>query len=126
MIKRPRRLRSTANVRALVRETHLNKSGLVYPIFVVEGEGIKREISSLKDCYHYSVDMLDDEIKELKSLGINSVMLFGIPELKDEEATSAYDENGIVQKAIRRIKSYLSKKIIVIFILIYTIIIIIM
>ena len=106
MIKRPRRLRSTANVRALVRETHLNKSGLVYPIFVVEGEGIEREISSLKDCYHYSVDMLDDEIKELKSLGINSVMLFGIPELKDEEATSAYDENGIVQKAIRRIKSY--------------------
>jgi len=106
MIKRPRRLRSTANVRALVRETHLNKSGLVYPIFVVEGEGIKSEISSLKDCYHYSVDMLDDEIKELKSLGINSVMLFGIPELKDEEATSAYDENGIVQKAIRRIKSY--------------------
>ena len=106
MIKRPRRLRSTANVRALVRETHLNKSGLVYPIFVVEGEGIKREISSLKDCYHYSVDMLDDEIKELKSLGINSVMLFGIPELKDEEATSAYDENGIVQKAIKRIKSY--------------------
>ena len=106
MIKRLRRLRSTANVRALVRETHLNKSGLVYPIFVVEGEGIKREISSLKDCYHYSVDMLDDEIKELKNLGINSVMLFGIPELKDEEATSAYDENGIVQKAIRRIKSY--------------------
>ena len=106
MIKRPRRLRSTANVRALVRETHLNKSGLVYPIFVVEGEGIKSEISSLKDCYHYSVDMLDDEIKELKSLGINSVMLFGIPELKDEEATSAYDENGIVQKAIKRIKSY--------------------
>ena len=106
MIKRPRRLRSTANVRALVRETHLNKSGIVYTIFVVEGEGIKREFSSLKDCYHYSVDMLDDEIKELKSLGINSVMLFGIPELKDEEATSAYDENGIVQKAIRRIKSY--------------------
>ena len=73
MIKRPRRLRSTANVRALVRETHLNKSGLVYPIFVVEGEGIKREISSLKDCYHYSVDMLDDEIKELKEKISNAI-----------------------------------------------------
>lgn len=106
MIKRPRRLRNNPSVRALIKETHLNKAGLVYPLFVVEGENIKREISSLKDCYHYSVDMLDDEIKELKELGINSIMLFGIPNYKDETASSACDDNGIIQKAIRRIKHF--------------------
>ncbi len=105
MIKRLRRLRGNEGIRALVKETHLNKSGLVYPIFVVEGEGIKTEIPSMKNCYHYSVDMLDDEIKELKNLGINAVMLFGIPKEKDEKGSGAYDENGIVQRAVRRIKN---------------------
>jgi len=104
MNKRPRRLRGDHNIRALVRETHISKNDLIYPLFVVEGEGIKKEIPSLKDCYHYSVDMLDDEIKELKSLGIMGVIIFGLPYHKDEVASGAFDEQGIVQKAIRKIK----------------------
>lgn len=105
IIKRPRRLRKNEIIRDMIRETNLSVKNLIYPIFVVEGNNIKTEIPSLKNCYHYSVDRLEEEINELKSLGINSVILFGIPEHKDDIASSAYDKDGIVQKAIRKIKS---------------------
>lgn len=105
IIQRPRRLRINQNIRDMVRETTLSVKDLIYPIFVVEGENIKSEIPSLKDCYHYSIDRLEEEIIELKKLGINSVILFGIPNHKDDIASSAYDENAVVQKAIKKIKS---------------------
>lgn len=105
IIKRPRRLRKNEIIRDMIRETNLSVKNLIYPIFVVEGNNIKTEIPSLKNCYHYSVDRLEEEINELKSLGINSVILFGIPEHKDDIASSAYDKDGIVQKAVRKIKS---------------------
>lgn len=101
---RMRRLRENALTRNLIRETHLSKDDLIYPIFAVEGTNIKREIPSMFDCYHYSIDRINEEIEELKSLGINYVLLFGVPDFKDVLGSSAYDENGIVQKAIREIK----------------------
>lgn len=104
MPKRPRRLRANESIRTIVRETQLQKHNLIYPIFVVEGNNIKKEIPSLKACFHYSVDMLDDEISELESLGIKSVIIFGVPDEKDECASSAFAEDGIVQKAVRTIK----------------------
>lgn len=104
LIKRPRRLRANAGIRNMVRETRIHKEDLVYPIFVVEGENIKREISSLPDCFHFSLDRLPEELKELSDLGIRSVLLFGIPDHKDAQGSSAYAEDGIVQKAIRKIK----------------------
>ena len=104
LIKRPRRLRSNKITRDLVRETHLNTDDFIYPLFIVEGHGIKKEISLLPNNYHLSVDMLEGEINELLTLGIKSVLLFGIPDLKDERGTGAYADNGIVQKAIREIR----------------------
>ncbi|WP_085828941.1 porphobilinogen synthase [Clostridium massiliodielmoense] len=105
IVKRPRRLRSNRVIRDLVRETTLSTDDFIYPLFVVEGNNIKKEISSLKGQYQLSVDMLEGEIKELISLGIKSVILFGIPDVKDEVGCGAYDDNGIVQKATREIKS---------------------
>lgn len=106
MLRRPRRLRANSAIRNLVRETKLNVEDLIYPLFIVEGEGIKSEISSLPDVYHFSLDMLDDEIKELKELGIEHVILFGIPHEheKDVCGKEAYNDNGIIQRAIRKIK----------------------
>ncbi len=106
MLRRPRRLRINKATRNLVRETKLNVEDLIYPLFIVEGENIKSEISSLTDVYHFSVDMLEDEIKELKELGIEHVLLFGIPHdhEKDYCASSGFDSNGIVQRAVRKIK----------------------
>lgn len=106
MLRRPRRLRVNTAIRNLVRETKLNVEDLIYPLFIVEGEGIKSEISSLPDVYHFSVDKLEDEIKELKELGIEHVILFGIPHdhEKNECGFEAYNDNGIVQRAIRKIK----------------------
>lgn len=105
MIYRPRRLRQSDEIRRLVRETKVTVDDLIYPLFIVEGNNIKREISSMEGNYHFSVDRLDEEIKEIVNLGIPGVLLFGIPDSKDEAGTSAYDNNGIVQKAIRKIKS---------------------
>jgi len=104
LINRPRRLRNSQALRSLVRETVLNTDDLVYPIFVVEGKGIKKEITSLKDQYHLSVDMLKDEINEIAQLGIKAVLLFGLPDSKDSLGSEAYHDNGIVQRAIREIK----------------------
>ncbi|CEI74097.1 MULTISPECIES: porphobilinogen synthase [Romboutsia] len=106
MLRRPRRLRVNKATRNLVRETKLNVEDFIYPLFVVEGENIKREISSLPDVYHFSLDMLEEEIKELKELGIEHVILFGIPHdhEKDPHGKEAYNDNGIIQRAIRKIK----------------------
>lgn len=103
-IYRPRRLRVNQAIRSLVQETSLTVNDFIYPLFVVEGKGIKREIPSLPNQYHYSVDMLGEEIKEIAALGIKAVLLFGLPHRKDSHGSEAYHEEGIVQRAIREIK----------------------
>uniref|UniRef100_UPI0038CD4D79 porphobilinogen synthase n=1 Tax=Zhenhengia yiwuensis TaxID=2763666 RepID=UPI0038CD4D79 len=103
-MKRPRRLRHNLAMREMVRETTLERRNLVYPLFVVEGENIKEEISSLKGIFHFSLDRLEEEIKELVNLGIQYVILFGIPNEKDAFGKEAYSETGIVQEAIRKVK----------------------
>ena len=104
MIKRPRRLRSNETLRKMVRETRVDKSSLIFPMFVKEGKGIREEIPSMKGQYRYSVDQMFYELEQLSKTGVSSVMLFGIPDHKDEVGSGAYDENGIVQRAIRQIK----------------------
>lgn len=104
MIKRPRRLRENAVIRKMVRETRLDKSSLVYPIFVMEGEGITEEIPSMPGQYRYSIDTFIVKLKELLAHGVSSVMIFGIPDQKDEIGSGAYDSNGIVQRALRAAK----------------------
>lgn len=104
MIKRGRRLRVNENMRSLVRETSLAPEDFILPLFVVEGNGIKKEIESLPDVYHYSIDMLDGVINEAVTLGIKGVILFGIPDHKDSCGSESFAEDGIVQKAIRKIK----------------------
>ena len=105
MINRPRRLRKTKAIRDLVCETKLNVEDFVYPLFVVEGKNIKKEIPSLPEVYHFSLDKLKKEILDLKNLGIKAIMLFGVPNEKDSVGSQAYAKDGIVQKAIRKIKS---------------------
>ena len=106
MIRRPRRLRATKAIRNLVRETKLQIEDLIYPLFIVDGENIKREIPSMEGVYHFSVDMLEDEIKELTELGIEHVLLFWVPddEKKDCCASEAFNPEGAVQRAVRKIK----------------------
>lgn len=101
---RPRRLRMNNQIRSLVKETRLCIDDLIYPIFLVEGNNIKKEISTLPGCYHFSVDMIKKEIEELVELGIKAVILFGVPDIKDGAGSEAYKEQGIVQKGIREIK----------------------
>jgi porphobilinogen synthase len=101
---RHRRLRQTANLRAMVRETHLHVEDLIYPLFVVEGEQVKQEVASMPGVYQLSLDYLNDEIAEVVELGIKSVIVFGVPREKDEVGSQAYCEHGIVQQAIRQIK----------------------
>ncbi|WNB93255.1 porphobilinogen synthase [Bacillus sp. NEB1478] len=102
--QRHRRLRKTDSMRSLVRETHLHASDFIYPLFFVEGDNVKKEVPSMPGVFHYSLDLLEGEIKEIESLGIQSIIVFGVPNDKDECGSSAYDHNGIVQKAIRQIK----------------------
>ena len=113
MLKRGRRLRTNSAIRDMVRETTLNSKDFIYPIFVVEGENIKKEISSMPGNYHYSVDRLHEVIKEVEYADISGILLFGIPEHKDLCGSEAYKDNGIVQKAIRKIKD-LNKDLLVI------------
>jgi porphobilinogen synthase len=103
-IVRNRRLRGSHALRNMVRETQLSVNDLVYPIFVTVGHNIKAEISSMPGVYHFSLDRLSIEINEIVELGIQSILLFGVPEHKDAEGTSAYAEEGIVQQAARLIK----------------------
>jgi porphobilinogen synthase len=102
--QRLRRLRATPALRALVRETHLEPAKFILPLFVCPGEGVRNEISSMPGNYQMSIDELVKECAEVQALGIGGVILFGLPETKDEMASGAYDDNGIVQRAIRAIR----------------------
>ena len=99
------RLRRTGALRALVRENHVNVSDLVYPLFIMDGKGIKEEITSMPGIFKYSADRLSPEIEEVAGLKIPAVLLFGIPQDKDEAASAAYNPEGAVQQAIRLIKN---------------------
>lgn len=103
---RPRRLRRNETIRAMMRETTLAPADLIYPLFVMPGEGVRNEVPSMPGVFQLSLDQLPAEIDELKSLGIPAVILFGLPESKDEAGTGAYAEDGIVQMAIRVIKMH--------------------
>jgi porphobilinogen synthase len=112
-IERPRRLRATESIRNLVRETRLHPSQFILPLFVCPGEGVRREISSMPGNYQMSIDELVRECSEVQSLGIGGVILFGLPETKDETASGAYDDNGIVQRAIRALKCEMPKLLVI-------------
>lgn len=103
-IHRPRRLRRTEAIRSLVRETRLSPEGFIYPLFLVPGEGKRKEIGSMPGNYQLSIDEAVKECEEIAKLGIGGVILFGIPEVKDDEASGAYHDHGIVQEGIRAIK----------------------
>src|SRR5512146_91015 len=103
-VLRPRRLRRAESLRSFVRETRLSPGGFVYPLFVCPGEGIRKEVRSMPGVFNMSVDEAVNECREVASLGIPSVILFGLPESKDEKATGAWADDGIVQKAARAIK----------------------
>lgn len=111
--KRLRRLRYNPTVRDMIRETVLTKNDLIYPLFAVPGKEIKNEVKSMPGVYQMSIDVLVEECKEVEKLGIPAVILFGIPEHKDEVGSGAYDANGIIQQAVRAIKKE-TKKIVVI------------
>lgn len=102
--RRHRRLRQSENMRKMVRETNLHTNDLIYPLFVIEGENIKNEIPSMPGVYQWSLDLVNDEIDEVAELGIPAVIVFGVPGKKDALGSSAYADDGIVQKAIRQIK----------------------
>lgn len=101
---RTRRLRQNAEIRALVRETHVSMADLIVPLFIVPGKGIKQPIASLVNHHRLSPDMAAEEALALKAMGVQGVLLFGLPEYKDETGSSAYQDNGVVQQAIRMIK----------------------
>ena len=103
-MRRFRRLRSNESIRSLVRETRVDKKDLIYPIFVAEGENIKKPVESMPNVYQYSLDRLDEILAEISESSIAGILIFGIPKHKDELASGAYDENGITQQAIRYIK----------------------
>ena len=100
----PTRLRKNTAVRNLIRETQLSMNDVVYPLFIVDGQGVRKEIGSMKDQYHLSLDMLGAETLALKELGIRYVILFGVPDEKDSEATPAFVADGLIQEGIRVIK----------------------
>ncbi|WP_341320898.1 porphobilinogen synthase [Solibacillus sp. FSL H8-0523] len=102
--QRHRRLRQTSAMRALVKETYLHKEDLIYPLFIIEGENIKNEVSSMPGVFQLSLDNLGAEVDEIADLGIRAVLLFGIPAEKDAVGTGAYNNHGIVQQATRLIK----------------------
>ena len=104
MTIRPRTLRKSETLRKMVRETRMDKSSLIYPLFVKEGENIEEEIPSMEGQYRYSIDRLPYELERLQKAGVDKVMFFGIPDVKDEVGSQAYAEDGIVQKAIREAK----------------------
>src|SRR5687768_12050487 len=106
--QRLRRLRQNGSLRRLVRETTLSVSDFIYPMFVTTGRDRREEISSMPGQYRWSVDLLVKEVTDIKLLGIPAVILFGIPDRKDERGTSAYDPHGVVQSAIRAIKDHVS------------------
>jgi porphobilinogen synthase len=110
---RPRRLRRSETIRTLVRETRLTASSLIYPLFVCPGSKVKDEIKSMPGNYRWSVDLLVDECRAAYDLGIPAVILFGIPETKDEVGSGAYHPEGIVQRAVRALKKEVPKLVVI-------------
>src|SRR6201991_3576295 len=98
---RLRRLRSSAAMRSLVRETHLHPGALIYPLFICEGEGVRREVSSMPGVFNLSIDEAVKEAEACAALGIGGLLLFGIPDTKDEQGSGAYAADGIVQRGVR-------------------------
>lgn len=111
--KRHRKLRYNPLVRDMVRETILTKNDFIYPLFVVPGQNVRKEVKSMPGVFQLSVDKLIDECKEVESIGIPAVILFGIPDHKDERGSGAYDSNGIIQNAVRAIKSNVKNLVVV-------------
>jgi porphobilinogen synthase len=110
-----RRLRRSESMRALVRETVLEPGDLIYPLFICPGEGVRREVGSMPGVFQLSIDEIVREAEEAARLGIGGLLLFGLPESKDEQGTGAWDENGIVQQGLRALKqSAASKKLVLI------------
>ncbi len=112
-ISRLRRTRMTAALRSMVRETELSKNDFIYPLFVVPGAKVKKEVSSMANVYQMSVDEIVRECVAVKTLGIPAVILFGIPEEKDEVGSGAYDELGVVQQAVRAIKKEVPELVVI-------------
>src|SRR6516165_9453156 len=107
-VTRLRRMRQSERLRSLVRETRLAPTNFIYPLFVCPGKGVRKEISSMPGVFNLSVDEAVKEAQEAKSLGLGGIILFGLPEKKDEVASGAWAEDGIVQQATREIKRELS------------------
>src|SRR5215211_8187181 len=103
-IHRPRRLRRNEALRRMVRETTLEPSDFIYPLFVVEGRGVRRPVESMPGIFNLSMENAVEEAKKARSLGVDSVILFGIPDAKDPQGSGAYAKDGVVQKAIRALK----------------------
>jgi porphobilinogen synthase len=112
-VKRLRRLRYNPLIREMVRETELSKNDFIYPLFAVHGANIKKPIKSMPGVYQMSIDILVNECKDVASLGIPAVILFGIPKHKDEKGSEAYDPEGIIQNAVRAIKSEVKDLIVI-------------
>ena len=113
LIHRPRRLRRRAPLRALVRETRLGREDFVLPFFVCPGQGVRREVPSMPGVHNLSIERMVGEAEAAFELGIQAVLLFGLPESKDETATGAYDENGIVQQAIRALRRAVPEMVVI-------------
>lgn len=110
---RLRRLRQSPTLRKIFQQVRLSPYELIMPYFVVHGKGVKKEISSMPSQYHFSIDMLLKEIEEIIDLGISAIMLFGIPKSKDDVASEAYDEEGIIQIAVRAIKEKIPEMVVI-------------
>src|SRR5580693_6771475 len=114
-VTRLRRLRSSEPMRSLVRETHLEPGALIFPLFICPGDGVRKEISSMPGVFNLSVDEAVKEAETAASLGIGGLLLFGLPESKDEQASGAWDDDGIVQRGLRALKqSSAAKKLVLI------------
>lgn len=112
-MQRMRRMRETEPLRRMIRETTLSPSDFIYPVFVTEGQGRREPISSMPGQFRVSIDLLIKEALEVKSLGIPAVILFGIPDRKDERGSSGFDPNGIVQRAIRALKDQVPELVVI-------------
>lgn len=112
-MNRTRRLRVTETMRSLVRETRLSKSDFVYPIFVIEGTNLKNPVESMPGIFQYSMDRLPEEIERIRKSGVTAVLIFGIPDHKDEVGSGAYEENGVTQRAVRQIKKDASELLVI-------------
>ncbi len=111
--RRNRRLRNSNTLRSMVRETTLQKEDFIYPIFVVEGKNVKNEVTSMPGVFQFSLDRLESELEEVTSLGIPSVIFFGVPQQKDSVGSGAYDNHGIVQEAIRLTKKHFPQLVVI-------------